>query len=96
MLRPIIPTVIMNNFLLMNSESLENSHETVVSPDKIHYQLSKSSKECLLRLLKVKLELVQFPVSWTQATVITIPKPGKDNINPNIYLPLALTSCVCL
>ena len=35
------------------------------------------------------------PVSWTQATIIPIPNPGKDNTNPNNYRPIALTSCVC-
>ena len=35
------------------------------------------------------------PKSWKEATVIPIPKPGKDNTNPNNYRPIALTSCIC-
>ena len=30
-----------------------------------------------------------------QPTIIPIPKPGKDNTNPNNYRPIALTSCIC-
>ncbi len=37
----------------------------------------------------------QFPESWHQATVIPIPKPGKDPTNPSNYRPIALTSCMC-
>jgi Reverse transcriptase (RNA-dependent DNA polymerase) len=37
----------------------------------------------------------QLPNTWSEATVILIPKPGKDSTNPNNYQPIALTSCVC-
>ena len=30
-----------------------------------------------------------------EATIIPIPKPGKDTTNPNNYRPIALTSCIC-
>ena len=33
--------------------------------------------------------------SWKQATIIPIPKPGKDNTDPSNYRPIALTSCLC-
>ena len=36
-----------------------------------------------------------FPPSWREATVIPIPKQGKDNTIPNNYRPIALTSCLC-
>ena len=36
-----------------------------------------------------------FPESWELATVIPIPKPGKDHAEPNSYRPIALTSCLC-
>ena len=36
-----------------------------------------------------------FPHSWHQATIIPIPKPGKDHTNPSNYRPIALTSCLC-
>jgi len=36
-----------------------------------------------------------FPSTWHNATVILIPKPGKDHTNPTNYRPVALTSCLC-
>ena len=69
------------------SESLKNYHDTVVDPDHINYQflkyLPKSCNEFLLQLSNVLWERGQFPVSWIQSTVIPIPKPGKDNTDPN-------------
>lgn len=32
---------------------------------------------------------------WKMATIIPIPKPGKDHSNPRNYRPISLTSCVC-
>ena len=32
---------------------------------------------------------------WRLATVIPIPKPGKDHAEPTNYRPIALTSCLC-
>ena len=40
-------------------------------------------------------ETGKFPESWELATVIPIPKPGKDHAEPNSYRPIALTSCLC-
>ena len=37
-------------------------------------------------------ETGNFPESWELATIIPIPKPGKDH---NSYRPIALTSCLC-
>ena len=37
----------------------------------------------------------KFPDDWQYATVILIPKPGKDPAEPNNYRPIALTSCLC-
>ena len=36
-----------------------------------------------------------FPESWELATIIPIPKPGKDHAEPNSYRPISLTSCLC-
>ena len=36
-----------------------------------------------------------FPEDWRLATVIPIPKPGKDHAEPTNYRPIALTSCLC-
>ena len=35
------------------------------------------------------------PSSWREATIIPIPKPGKDKTAPENYRPIALTSCLC-
>ena len=35
-----------------------------------------------------------FPPSWREATVVAIPKSGKDSTDPNNYRPIALTSCL--
>ena len=32
---------------------------------------------------------------YQEATVIPIPKPGKDSKNPSNYRPISLTSCLC-
>ena len=37
----------------------------------------------------------KFPDGWQYATIIPIPKPGKDPAEPNNYRPIALTSCLC-
>ena len=36
-----------------------------------------------------------FPYSWRLATVISIPKPGKDQAETTNYRPIALTWCLC-
>ena len=36
----------------------------------------------------------QVPASWKEATVIPIPKPGKDHKNPTNHRPIALKSCL--
>ena len=78
-------------------QSLNNSHDTAVVPDQIHYQILKhllrKSKDCLLQIFNTIWESSNFPLSWAQAIVISIPKPGKAD--PNYYRPIALTSCIC-
>ena len=37
----------------------------------------------------------KFPADWQYATIIPIPKPGKDPAEPNSYRPIALISCLC-
>ena len=32
---------------------------------------------------------------WREATIVPVPKPGKDHTVPTNYRPIALTSCVC-
>ena len=40
-------------------------------------------------------ESSKFPDSWRVATIIPIPKPGKNSLYPSNYRPIALTSCLC-
>ena len=79
--------------------SIKRAHSTAVGPDKIHYDFLKHLP---VKVLKVLLGLFnniwksgQIPASWKEATVIPIPKPGKDHKNPTNYRPIALTSCLC-
>ncbi|KAL4143778.1 hypothetical protein QTP88_006064 [Uroleucon formosanum] len=46
----------------------------------------------LTHILNGCLRIGHFPTSWKYATVITIPKPGKDHRHPANYRPTALLS----
>lgn len=80
-------------------ESLQKSNDTAVGPDDIHYQLLKhlptNSLITLLDIFNLIWKNGTFPKCWTEATIIPIPKPGKDHTEPINYRPIALTSCVC-
>ena len=73
--------------------------DTAPGSDQIHYQLLKllpeASLQCLLTFFNNIWESGQFPPSRREATIIPIAKPGKNSKDPNIYRPIALTSCVC-
>ena len=75
------------------------SHNTAVGPYEIHYeflkQLPSYSLDFLLQAFNEVWVSGKFPTSWKQATLIPIPKPGKDNTDPSNYRPIALTSCLC-
>ena len=58
-------------------------------------RLPDSSLSVLLKTCNDIWETGNVPKSWTEATIIPIPKLGKDNTNPNNYRPIALTSCIC-
>ena len=72
------------------------SHDTAVGPDEIHCEFLKhlpsSSLEFLLYVFNQVWVSGRFPTSWKEATIIPIPKPGKDNTDPSNYRPIALTS----
>jgi len=51
--------------------------------------------DTLLRVFNDLWVTGNFPSSWSEATVIPIPKPGKDLTDPGNYRPNALTSCLC-
>ena len=80
-------------------ESLKDTHDTTVGPDDIHYQILKHlpiiALETLLNIFNAMWINGHFPDSWHEATVLPIPKPGKDPTNPSSYRPIALTSCLC-
>ena len=72
---------------------------TAPGPDKIHNTiLAHLPEESILLLLDIFNNIWTqkiFPHSWRQATIVPIPKPGKDHTNPSNYRPIALTSCLC-
>ena len=57
--------------------------------------LPDTSLETLLNIFNYIWTTGKFPEDWTLATIIPIPKPGKDPAEPNSYRPIALTSCLC-
>ena len=87
-------------FTLLELElSLKRCHDTAVGPDEVHYQflkhLPQDSLLVLLGIFNAIWSSKSFPSSWREATVIPIPKPGKDSTVPTNYRPIALTSCLC-
>ena len=79
--------------------AINKSHDTATGPDEIHYQMLKhlppKSLKSLLAIFNDIWETGKFPESWELATIIPIPKPGKDHAEPKNYRPIALTSCIC-
>ena len=86
-------------YLLELKDAIQKSHDTATGPDEIHYQMLKHLPEnALSTLLHIFNDIWAtgvFPDSWRLATVIPIPKPGKDHAEPTNYRPIALTSCLC-
>ena len=80
-------------------DAISKAHDTATGPDEVHYQMLKhrppKSLQALLDIFNDMWETGKFPESWELATVIPIPKPGKDHAEPNSYRPIALTSCLC-
>ena len=80
-------------------DAINKSHDTATGPDEIHYQMLKhlppKSLKTLLAIFNDIWETGNFPESWELATIIPIPKPGKDHAEPTNYRPIALTSCIC-
>ena len=80
-------------------EAIETSQNTAVSPDEIHKDflkhLPKNSLNCLLTIFNDIWINNKFPESWKIATIIPIPKLGRDDSNRANYCPIVLTSCLC-
>ena len=90
-------------FSLFNITELKDaiavSKDTATGPDDIHYQMLKhlpeTALDTLLHIFNGIWTTGVFPESWRLATIIPIPKPGKDHAEPTNYRPIALTSCLC-
>ena len=80
-------------------DAIKQSHDSATGPDEIHYQMLKhlpaSSLQALLGIFNHIWTAGDFHEDWRLATVIPIPKPGKDPAEPTNYRPIALTSCLC-
>jgi hypothetical protein len=67
-----------------------------MGPDNIHYQMLKhlpeTSQFILLDLFNSIWHTGNFPPSWSEATIVPLPKPDKDHSSVNSYRPIALTS----
>lgn len=78
---------------------LSSSSNSAPGPDKITYEIIRHlPRESLTVLLKIYNQIWRtqaFPDSWRSATIIPIPKPGKDLSNASNYRPISLTSCLC-
>ena len=71
-------------------DAISKSHDTATGPYEIHYQMLKQlplkSLQTLLVIFNNMWETEEFPESWELATIIPIPKPGKDHTEPKKYL----------
>ena len=88
--------IITKNNLDKLVEAAQLSHKLATGPDEIHYQMLKhlpeNSLETLLNIFYHIWNTGKFPEDWQYATVIPIPKSGKEPAEPNNYRPIALTS----
>lgn len=79
--------------------SLSDTGNTSPGPDGISYNILRHlPRETLGVLLNVFNNIwttQAFPDSWRLATVVPIPKPGKDHSDASNYRPISLTSCLC-
>ena len=79
-------------------DAIAVSKDTATGPDDIHYQILKhlpeTALDTLLHIFNGIWTTGVFPESWRLATIIPIPKPGKDHAEPTNYSPIALTSCL--
>ena len=79
--------------------SLSELKDALSKAHDIHYQFLKhlpdTSLSVVLKTFNDIWETGNVPKSFKEATIIPIPKPGKDITNPNNYRPIALTSCIC-
>ncbi len=72
---------------------------TAPGKDRVFYNMIKHMDEIIPKAILVLFNKIwiegQLPLSWKQAVIIPIPKPGKDYSMAGNYLPIALTSNLC-
>ncbi|GFO39486.1 LINE-1 retrotransposable element orf2 protein [Plakobranchus ocellatus] len=73
--------------------------DSAAGPDGVNYQflrhLPESCPHTLLKFFNNIWTTGDIPPSWREASVVPIPKLGKDPSDPSNYRPIALTSCLC-
>ena len=85
--------------LLELIDAIQKSNDTATGPDEVHYQMLKhlpnNALSTILHIFNDICATGVFPGSWRLATIIPIPKPGKNHAETSNYRPTALTSCLC-
>ena len=85
--------------MLELTSSLDLLKSTSSGPDQIHNLMLKNlpgnALKYLLRMYNRIWQDHAFPTQWCEATIIPIPKPGKDRTKSSNYRPISLTSCLC-
>ena len=85
--------------LLELKQALQKSNDSAVGPDDIYYKLLTNLQESSLTLLLAVLNSIWesgiFLPSWREATIVAIPKPGKDSSDPDNYRPNRLNRVSC-
>ena len=70
-------------------DAIKQSHDSATGPNETHYQMLKHLPESSLQALLVIFNHIwttgDFPEDRRLATVIPIPKPGKDHAEPTNY-----------
>ena len=79
--------------------AINMSTDNSQGPDEVSNMLLKAVPETafpyILRVSNVVWKRIFFYNKWRVATIIPIPKPGKDHSNPRNFRPISLTSCLC-
>lgn len=79
--------------------ALDSCNNSSPGPDGIPTILIKHFPDSALSFLLAVYNLIwitdSFPTSWRLATIIPIPKPGKDKTKTSNYRPIALTCNLC-
>ena len=97
---PIIQKLTINLLLFRNSKipsqrPMIHLRDLMIFITRFLKHIPDSSLSVLLKTFNDIWETGNIPKSWKEATIIPIPKPGKDNTNPNNYRPISLTGCIC-